>query len=156
MSSPPKTTEETPAAAAGESKEEQRKASQSSQGSEPSGGERTRTVSSGSGGYDDTAPKRRQRSFSASESGRTIVIAVDASDDAKFAFECKWFVTDCLYRDHTFATVYFAVTCVFVRVSTASGNQGKIGRHFSSQGIWQFLLKKSGNFDHPIYFLYIL
>ena len=87
-------SEEAPAVAAGETKEEQRKASQSSHESEPSG-ERTRTVSSGSGGYDDTAPKRRQRSFSASE-GRTIVIAVDASDDAKFAFECEYLRWACV------------------------------------------------------------
>ena len=84
MSSP---TEETPAAAADEAKD--RKASQSSQGSDHAT-QRTRTISSGSGsGYEEKGPQRRQRSFSSSEVGRTIVIAVDASDDAKFAFECK-------------------------------------------------------------------
>ncbi len=56
---------------------------------------RTRSASAGSAGsgtYDDTGPQkpRRQRRFSASETGRTIVIAVDESEDAKFAFECQY------------------------------------------------------------------
>ena len=51
---------------------------------------RTRTVSGSStdsGGKPAGLP--RWRSFSAAEEGkRTIVIAVDASEDSKFAFEC--------------------------------------------------------------------
>ena len=51
---------------------------------------RARTVSDSStdsGGKPAGLPRRR--SFSAAEEGkRTIVIAVDASEDSKFAFEC--------------------------------------------------------------------
>ena len=81
-------TGEAPAAPVAAEKNEERKAST---GQAPAEGERPRTTSTGSAEYDETAPQRRRRqsSFSALEKGRSIVIAVDESDDAKFAFDCE-------------------------------------------------------------------
>ena len=51
---------------------------------------RTRTVSGGSSDGERAAGGRR-RSFSSAEEGkRSVVVAVDESEDSKFAFECKF------------------------------------------------------------------